>query len=203
MSANSNATPRYDWYQSDTDVVLTILKRGVQLADCHVSISDDIILKVKLTDGAVIFDGALFSGVKKEDMTVKCTPAKIEIRLPKNARCERWASLLKDGSSSPATTVTSTTPLASTSSTTVKKNWDFIEKQAVKEEEEESLEGDAAVNKMFRKIYNDATDDVRKAMMKSYSESGGTVLSTNWEEIQKKKTEIQPPACMEYKNYET
>lgn len=51
----------------------------------------------------------------------------------------------------------------------MKKNWDAIEKQAVKEEEDESLEGDAAVNKMFRKMYNDASDDVRRAMMKSYS----------------------------------
>ncbi|CCM09374.1 SGS domain-containing protein [Caenorhabditis elegans] len=55
---------------------------------------------------------------------------------------------------------------------------------------------------MFRKMYNDASDDVRRAMMKSYSESNGTVLSTNWSEIGQKKTECQPPACMEYKEYE-
>ena len=40
--------------------------------------------------------------------------------------------------------------------------------EVVKEEEEEPVEGDAAVNRMFQKIYKDASDDVRKAMMKSY-----------------------------------
>lgn len=38
-------------------------------------------------------------------------------------------------------------------------------------------------------------------MMKSYSESCGTVLSTNWNEIKNKKTEIKPPDDMEYRKY--
>jgi len=33
-------------------------------------------------------------------------------------------------------------------------------------------------------------------------ESGGTVLSTNWEDIKKQKTEIKPPDGMEFKKYE-
>ena len=33
------------------------------------------------------------------------------------------------------------------------------------------------------------------------SESGGTVLSTNWNEIGTKKTEIKPPDGMEWKQY--
>ena len=39
-------------------------------------------------------------------------------------------------------------------------------------------------------------------MNKSFQESGGTVLSTNWNEIGAKKTEIQPPSGMEAKEYE-
>ncbi|PIC26962.1 hypothetical protein B9Z55_019371 [Caenorhabditis nigoni] len=196
--------PRHDWFQSDTDVVLTILKRGVPLEDCKVTISDDNHLTVNQLED-VLFDGELFGQVTSEDVTVKCTPAKIEIRLPKSARFSRWNSLLSDGqgiaasapTSSPIESIPSTTPISN-----VKKNWDAIEKQAVKDEEEEKLEGDAAVNKMFQQIYANATDDVRRAMMKSYSESNGTVLSTNWNEISKKKTETQPPACMEFKKYE-
>ena len=34
------------------------------------------------------------------------------------------------------------------------------------------------------------------------SESGGTVLSTNWNEIGDKKTEVKPPDGMEYKKWE-
>ncbi|PIO62471.1 SGS domain protein [Teladorsagia circumcincta] len=82
------------------------------------------------------------------------------------------------------------------------KDWEAIERTVVQEEENEDLEGDAAVNRLFRKLYNEASDDVKKAMIKSYQESGGTVLSTNWEEISKKRTEVRPPDCMEYKRFE-
>lgn len=54
---------------------------------------------------------------------------------------------------------------------------------------------------VFQKLYKDADDDTRKAMVKSYTESGGTVLSTNWKEISKKRTEIRPPDGMEFKKW--
>ena len=40
-----------------------------------------------------------------------------------------------------------------------------------------------------------------RAMNKSYMESGGTVLSTNWEEIGKEKTPVKPPEGMEFKKW--
>ena len=33
-------------------------------------------------------------------------------------------------------------------------------------------------------------------------ESGGTVLSTNWNDIGKEKTEVKPPDGMEWKKYD-
>jgi suppressor of G2 allele of SKP1 len=62
-------------------------------------------------------------------------------------------------------------------------DWDKVEKEVQKEEKEEKLEGDAAVMKFFREIFKDADEDTRRAMMKSYQESGGKSLSTNWEEV--------------------
>ncbi len=40
-------------------------------------------------------------------------------------------------------------------------------------------------------------------MMKSYQESGGTVLSTNWEDVGKKKVEVSPPDGMIAKKWGT
>lgn len=38
-----------------------------------------------------------------------------------------------------------------------------------------------------RQIYASADEDTRRAMNKSYQESGGKVLSTNWKEVAQKK----------------
>lgn len=88
------------------------------------------------------------------------------------------------------------------SSSHMYKNWDRLAKQIQEEEKSENLEGDAALNKLFQQIYADGSDEVKRAMNKSFQESGGTVLSTNWKDVKKEKVEVKPPDCMEYKKYE-
>lgn len=46
-----------------------------------------------------------------------------------------------------------------------------------------------AVDGFFKKLYAGADADTRRAMMKSFSESNGTSLSTNWSEVGKGKVE--------------
>lgn len=60
--------------------------------------------------------------------------------------------------------------------------------------------GDEA-NFFFKKLYAGADEDTKRAMMKSYVESNGTVLSTNWSEVGKGKVETSPPDGMEAKNW--
>ena len=88
------------------------------------------------------------------------------------------------------------------SSAKTSRNWDKIEQDLKEEEENEKLSGDAALNKLFQDIYSKADDDTRRAMQKSFVESNGTVLSTNWGEIGAKKVDVQAPGGMEVRQYE-
>lgn len=53
----------------------------------------------------------------------------------------------------------------------------------------ESDVGGDEVDGFFKKLYAGADPDTRRAMMKSFTESNGTALSTNWAEVGSKKVE--------------
>jgi len=82
------------------------------------------------------------------------------------------------------------------------KNWDEIVRQFEKEEEEEAKRGEGSVDDLFKQIYATGSEEVRKAMNKSFQESGGTVLSTNWSEVAKSKVEVKPPDGCEHKPWD-
>jgi len=87
------------------------------------------------------------------------------------------------------------------SSRHVVKDWDRLAAE-LSNNDEDKEEGEAALNALFQKIYGEGGDQVKKAMNKSFVESGGTVLSTNWDEVSKSKVERKPPDGMEWKKWE-
>ncbi|KAL9609211.1 MAG: hypothetical protein Q9167_006009 [Letrouitia subvulpina] len=109
-------------------------------------------------------------------------------------------------------------PVYPTSSKSGPKNWDKLasdltkkpkkSKEKGKDREDandndeggfDDYEGADPVNGFFQSIYKNADPDTRRAMMKSFTESNGTALSTNWSEVGKGKVETSPPDGMEAK----
>jgi suppressor of G2 allele of SKP1 len=115
----------------------------------------------------------------------------------------------------PAVSLSSqTAPSYPTSSKSGPKNWDKLaetltaKKKSTKKsktdkdkeneksassDEDDGIDSDYetgdAVDGFFKKLYASADDDTKRAMMKSFQESNGTALSTNWSEVGKGKVE--------------
>ncbi|RUO95611.1 SGS domain-containing protein, partial [Jimgerdemannia flammicorona] len=118
---------------------------------------------------------------------------KIEIRLKKERIGVKWGTLEGEdqlvGSMSEAQ---GNSPVYPSSSKHGVKNWDKLSREV----EEEKPEGEKALNALFQQIYKDSDENTRRAMMKSFIESNGTTLSTNWEEVSKGTVETKPPEGM-------
>ena len=49
------------------------------------------------------------------------------------------------------------------------------------------------LERFFQQVYGDLGEEGKRAMMKSFTESGGTVLSTDWGDVGGRKVVPQPP----------
>lgn len=84
-------------------------------------------------------------------------------------------------------------PAYPTSSKTGPKNW-----EGIGDDEEDERD----INAFFKKMYAGATPEQQRAMMKSFTESNGTALSTDWDDVKARKVQTQPPEGVEAKKWD-
>ncbi|KAF9270194.1 SGS-domain-containing protein [Marasmius fiardii PR-910] len=192
-------TPRNEYYETDERVTVSIFDRNADPAQVSLKFEPR---KVTYTNGEKILVLEPLKGqVNPDTCEYTVGKVKVELRLQKAAQ-GRWGGLLGD---SPDPLANSAAPSAATRKP--QKNWEGISSQILASEKERSLEedpnvgGDSAINPFFQKLFADADDDTKRAMLKSYTESGGTTLSTNWEEVKKSKVEVKPPEGSEWKRW--
>nr|XP_028594278.1 protein SGT1 homolog isoform X2 [Podarcis muralis] len=195
---------KHDWYQTESHVIVTIMIKNAKKDDVNIQFSEkelDVFVRLSSEEDYNLKLHFLHS-IVPEQSTFKVLSTKIEIKM-KKPEAVRWEKLEGHGGSpklkqfAPVSDATHLYP----SSSHYTRNWDKLVVEIKEEEKNEKLEGDAALNKLFQQIYSDGTDEVKRAMNKSFMESGGTVLSTNWSDVGKRKVEVNPPDDMEWKKF--
>lgn len=218
--------PKYQYYQSDIVMTISVLEANVQPEDLNVTFEPKR-LTVRLQKGGVDFTviaGNLYSEVVVDRCKVVYKDEKVLIKLRKKDPFD-WHELFGKASLDDIKPAAKKQAAAASSSSDVPKaipivneeekpkiprpyashkDWDAIERDVLEDEKNEKPEGDEAMNKLFQQIYSNASEETRRAMIKSYQTSGGTVLSTNWDEVSKKDYEKErtAPDGIEWKNWE-
>lgn len=221
---------RHDWYQNNDKVYFTLLAKGVPKDKATIDIqprSLTISFPLQTSSDYDFSLEPLFAEIDPSASTFSIMSTKVEVVLKKSQPGQKWPSLegteTTTETSKPTTSVapapnqSSTTaqkaPSYPTSSRSGPKDWDKLASEALakpktgdskagnKMEEDDDDEGGDPVNGFFKKLYAGADADTRRAMMKSFSESNGTALSTNWEEVKKGKVETSPPEGLEAKKW--
>ena len=219
---------RHEWYQQNETVIVTLFAKGIPKDKATVDIkASSLSISFPLPTGSdydLSLD-PLFAEIDPAQSSYKIMSTKAEFNLKKVTAGQKWHSL--EGTGPISTDETKDTdegvkrailadrqkadgPSYPTSSKTGPKDWDKLASDLTSkkpkgngegdEDEYDGEEGDP-VNKFFSTLYKDADPDTRRAMMKSYQESNGTALSTNWAEVKKGEVETSPPDGMEAKKW--
>ncbi|KAF2793675.1 SGS-domain-containing protein [Melanomma pulvis-pyrius CBS 109.77] len=210
---------KHDWYQNNENVYFTLLAKGVPKDLLTVEIEkDSLSISFPIQDASdygYTLD-PLFAPIDPANSTFRTTPTKIEVTLKKATPGVKWHDLEGDrDTSDPSEEKTSVPahvlrpktneqpPVYPTSSKKGVKNWDKVATDLSSKKEgepDDDEEGDETA-RFFKSLYKGAAPDAQRAMMKSYQESGGTVLSTDWKDVGSKTIVPQPPDGMEAKKY--
>jgi suppressor of G2 allele of SKP1 len=208
---------KHDWYQNNESVTITILAKGVPKDTTVVEFEKDSLsvafpIQGSASDYNFSLD-PLYASIDPAESKHRVLSTKVEITLKKATPGVKWHNLEGDRvveadkdettPSIPSHVLTGkanqeSTPVYPTSSKSGVKNWDKLVVDDLDEKDE--VEGDET-SFFFKKLYKDASPEARRAMTKSYQESGGTVLSTDWSNVGSKTVVPEPPEGMEAKKY--
>ncbi|CDO91756.1 unnamed protein product [Kluyveromyces dobzhanskii CBS 2104] len=195
-----------DWYQSSNTVTISLFIKNLPKCKDDVSVT----IKASLLDISFFqpengsefqFSIKLSHDVDPNSAQVSVFTKKLEVTLSKLDK-HQWKSLEKnDEEVTPQipkmivqNSETPANDLSYPSSSKKAIDWSKIDIDS-DEEESKSQSADA----FFQQIYKGADEDTKRAMMKSFIESNGTSLSTNWDEVSKGQVEPALPEGVEIK----
>ncbi|TFY80945.1 hypothetical protein EWM64_g3066 [Hericium alpestre] len=220
------ASIRHEFYETDERLIVSVFDRGADTAQVSVSFeprkvsllaclptiadSESYYVKVIYENGDKKLELAPLKGqIDPEKSSYAVGKVKVELRLTK-AALGRWGALTGDSPDPLVRSIPQSQPAPARAGSTLPqahKDWDKVTTTILESEkakttnEDPNVGGDNTVNEFFQNLFSNADEDTKRAMMKSFQESGGTTLSTNWEEVGKAPVTVKPPTGSEYKKW--
>lgn len=185
---SSSSQPRVDWYQDDTTVSIVLYEAAVQPSSLRVVWSNNVLTISYVTNkgdessdvpggspNAMPQSLELHLSASIMDPTIPgsgykllCSEKKVEMQFRK-ATSGRWATL-----------EVPKIPVHPTISSYSKINDSFIEDELIDDTPSGSEE---QFVRLLQDIYAKGDENTKRAMMKSFRSSNGTVLSTDWNQV--------------------
>jgi suppressor of G2 allele of SKP1 len=178
-----NDNYNHQWFQNPNFIFVSLnSKTPIDTNKLNVMIEKRKLFIENNENNTVVYEIHLCNSIDTKSSKFDIKDQLISFNLKKEVEGFNWVTLEKEN----VKDLTSAGPSAYPTSAKVKKNWDEINKDIDLGENPEG--GDAAMG-LFKQIYQGSDEKVRLAMKKSFQTSGGTVLSTNWDEVKEKDYE--------------
>ncbi|KAF5524211.1 Protein SGT1-like protein A [Colletotrichum aenigma] len=209
------ADVRTDFYQTNTDVMASVYVKNVPKDEFKVEYGEKEIRMSHIPGHDPWYTIPLYGTIDPAGSKHSVKSVKVEFQL-KKAAVLKWPKLKAEPSDvnttiatpapaaptkpdepiSAAILASASGPAYPTSSKSGAKNWDTV----LADEKDDDEDKD--INLFFKSLYKGATPEQQRAMMKSFTESNGTALSTDWNDVKDRTVETQPPEGVEAKKWE-
>jgi len=194
--------PRHEFYETDQRVTISIFDKGANPDEVSVKFTSQT-LNYEHGEKKLVLD-PLTGEIDPDASEYTVGKVKIEVRLAKKTP-GRWVRLVR-APDEPAQIVPGGAAPGSNSSTARKpnKNWEAVSDGILKTEKEKTMADDPNAidsNNAFADLFANVDDDAKRAIMKSYTESGGTTLSTDWKDVSKGPVTVKPPEGQEWRKW--
>lgn len=188
---------RHEWFQSPNNLTFSFFAKGRKAEDVKVdATSKSMEVTIALDEGKefqISFD-PFFGDIVPSSIKTDVRSVKIEITVNK-ATSAQWPVL-------EGTAETAILAPAAQGQAALPSAYSKPKKFVISDEDIKDVDGMDGTTKFFKEIFATGSDEQRKAMMKSFQESGGTVLSTNWEDVGKREVKVEAPTGMEPRKWE-
>lgn len=189
---------RTDWYQTPNTIVVSLFTTRVPANDSDIQTvigknNSSLSINWSLPNESSEFqyDINLFDAIEESSIRFKVFSKKVEITMDKSNKRKTWKMLESSNQSN--------TDSGDKKKT---KDWSKIKFNDDDDDGDELIEdNDGSADAFFQKIYANADPDTQKAMMKSFIESNGTTLNTNWDDVKTGEVKPSPPEGMELKHW--